>query len=120
MKQNENISITPTAYQQAAERTIYPDLSAKERLDLGGLGLAGEAGEVVDLIKKYLYNRNGKPLDIEKLKDELGDVCWYMAILLNTLGLSFEDCMHANMKKLVERHPNGFTPRYPSDSHASE
>ncbi len=112
--------VTPAVYQQAAERTIYPDLSIADRLGLCGLGLAGETGEVVDLLKKHLYNRNGKPLDTAKIADELGDVLWYMAILLNTLGLTFEECMRTNLIKLEARHPNGFIPRYTSDSHASE
>jgi NTP pyrophosphatase (non-canonical NTP hydrolase) len=89
-------------------------------LGLCSLGLSGEIGEVTDLLKKYLYHRNGKPLDTEKLKDELGDVLWYFFILLDTLGLSFEEVMIANAAKLEERHQSGFNPQYASDSHASE
>jgi NTP pyrophosphatase (non-canonical NTP hydrolase) len=80
----------PEDYQKAALRTLYPDLTTNERLGLCGLGLTGEIGEVTDLLKKHLYHRNGKPLNIEKLKDELGDVLWYYFVLLDTVGLPFE------------------------------
>lgn len=85
--------MTPLDYQKAALRTLYPDLTTNERLGLCGLGLVGEIGEVMDLLKKFLYHRNGKPLDVDKLKDELGDVLWYFFILLDTVGLTFEQVM---------------------------
>jgi len=59
-------------------------------------------------------------LDVEKMKNEMGDVLWYFSILLSTLGLTFEDVIEANVTKLRERHPEGFRPRYESDSGASE
>src|SRR5215469_14883580 len=109
----------PEDYQKAALRTLYPDLTTNERFGLCGLGLAGETGEVADMLKKHLYHRNGKPLDVNKLKDELGDVMWYFFVLLDTVGLSFEEVLEANVAKLLERHPDGFNPRYASDSSAS-
>jgi len=113
-------TITPSEYQGKALRTVYPDLTTRERLGLCGLGLSGELGEVTDLLKKFLYHRNGKPLDTEKLKDELGDVLWYFSVLCSTLDLTLEEVMHANIAKLEKRHANGFTPRYASDSQSSE
>jgi NTP pyrophosphatase (non-canonical NTP hydrolase) len=110
----------PKEYQEKALRTLYPDLTVNDLLGLCGLGLSGEIGEVVDMIKKHLYHRNGKPLSIEKMRDELGDVLWYFSILCSILGLTFEDVMEASIAKLEKRHPNGFTPLYVSDSHASE
>jgi len=112
--------MTPQDYSKCALRTLYPDLTTNERLGLCGLGLSGEIGEVTDSLKKFLSHRNGKPLDRDKLKDELGDVLWYYAVLLDTLGLTFEDVMLANAIKCDLRHPNGFNPHYTSDSHASE
>jgi NTP pyrophosphatase (non-canonical NTP hydrolase) len=112
--------MTPQEYQIEALRTIYSDLTYQERLSLCGLGLAGETGEIADILKKFLHHRNGKPLDIEKMKSELGDVLWYFSILLSTLGLTFEDVMQANADKLRARHPSGFVPRYKSDSGISE
>ena len=95
--------ISPQAYQEEALRTLYPDLSVNERLGLCGLGLVGETGEVADMLKKYLYHRNGKPLDVEKLKDELGDVLWYYFILLDTLGLTFEEMVRTDVPKYERR-----------------
>jgi NTP pyrophosphatase (non-canonical NTP hydrolase) len=113
-------AITPQEYMRCALRTLYPDLTRNERLGLCGLGLSGEIGEVTDLLKKFLYHRNGKPLDKDRLKDELGDVLWYFFVLLDTLGLPFEAVMLANAIKLEQRHHGGFHPQYVSDSHASE
>jgi NTP pyrophosphatase (non-canonical NTP hydrolase) len=107
-------------YQEKALRTVYPDLTHNERLGLAGLGLSGEVGEVTDMLKKFLYHRNGKPLDVAKLTDELGDVMWYFAVLCDTLDITIEDCLQANIAKLEARHANGFTPRYVSDSRVSE
>jgi len=107
-------------YQKQALRTVYPDLTQQERLGLAGLGLSGEAGEVCDLLKKYLFHRNGKPLDIEKIRDESGDVLWYLNLLFATLGLTWEEVMEANIAKLEARHANGFNPRYNSDTGVSQ
>ena len=111
--------MTPNDYQTFALRTISADLTDRERLELCGLALSGEIGEVTDLLKKYLYHQSGKPLDMEKMKDELGDVLWHFAVLLSTLGLTFEEVIQANIAKLQARRPGGFTPQYPSDSGAS-
>jgi len=110
----------PQEYQEKVLRTLYSDLSVNDRLGLCGLGLSGEIGEVTDMLKKHLYHRNGKPLDREKLKDELGDVLWYFSVLCSTLGFTLEDVMVANIAKNEKRHPNGFTPLYASDSGVSD
>jgi len=80
----------------------------EQKLSLGGLGVAGEAGEVADLIKKVLHH--SKPLDKDKIIKEMGDVYWYLEYLGATLDVSTEDVLAANVKKLKERHPNGWTP----------
>ena len=80
--------------------------SSDERLLLGAMGLAGESGEVVDLIKKVHFA--GHPLDIVKVKDELGDVMWYIALLCHTLDFSLEDLRAGNVAKMHIRYPNGF------------
>ena|SRR5436305_1174442 len=107
-------------YTEKALQTLRPDQTANERLSLCGLGMAGETGEIADLLKKYLHHRNGKPLSSEKIKDELGDVIWYAVVLADTLGFSLQDAMKANIAKLEARHPSGFVPNYGSDSGASE
>jgi len=93
-------------YQQLAART------SGESSDIvnGALGLAGEAGEVVELIKKHRYH--GRDLDLDALKKELGDLLWYMAETASQAGLSLDDIAAHNVAKLKERHPDGFDPSY--------
>ncbi len=77
------------------------------RLINGALGLAGECGEIVDIIKKHTqYN---KTLDIAHLKEECGDVLWYMAIILEDIGSSFDEVMGLNRQKLDKRFPVKFS-----------
>jgi len=67
-----------------------------------GLGLAGEAGEVADLIKKNLFHDD--QMDMNKLVKELGDVCWYLVAICNRYDLDLADVMAANIEKLQKRH----------------
>lgn len=90
-------------YQQAAMRFHVPD---PVRLAAYALGIAGEAGEVADLVKKHIGH--GHPLDVEKLKRELGDVLWYVAGLAELHGLWLSEVATANIEKLETRYPNGF------------
>ena len=59
-----------------------------------------------DHIKKWKYQ--GHDLDKEKLLNELGDVCWYIAVLAKALETDLETVMNLNIKKLKNRYPNGF------------
>lgn len=90
-------------YQESAARFHTPD---PVRLAAYGLGIAGEAGECADLIKKHIGH--GHPLDVEKLKLELGDVLWYVAGLATVCGLTLGDIATTNLAKLEKRYPNGF------------
>jgi NTP pyrophosphatase (non-canonical NTP hydrolase) len=80
--------------------------SSRDGLILAGLGLAGESGEVVDLIKKHLYH--GADLDRARLLEEAGDVFWYLDEVLYRIGHSIGDAFAANDRKLEERYPHGF------------
>lgn len=71
------------------------------------LGLAGEAGEVADHIKKHLYH--GHALLPDALVLELGDVLFYVQLLCNAIGVSMDDVITRNEAKLKERYPNGFS-----------
>lgn len=73
---------------------------------LAGMGLAGEAGEVCDELKKVLIH--GKTLDRVKLIDELGDVLWYFQHTLNEFGISVEEVVRHNVFKLCERYPDQY------------
>lgn len=79
--------------------------------DLGGvfnacLGLAGEAGETADMIKKWIFHE--KELDVEHLKKELGDVMWYMALMCESFGFDLNEILQMNVDKLKARYPEGF------------
>jgi len=75
-------------------------------LNLAAMGLAGEAGEVVDLIKKHQHH--GVALDREKLIREAGDVLWYLQYLCEVLQISLDDIALENVYKLRLRYPDGF------------
>lgn len=94
-------------FQEAALRTSQSD-PHRERMMVQALGLAGEAGEVGQLVKKWAWH--GKPLDVEKMKDELSDVLWYVADLASALHLNLDEVASHNVEKLRKRYPNGFTP----------
>lgn len=94
------------AYQESALRTINKKLEKSELLVNAALGLSGESGEVADLIKKWKFQ--GHDLDTEKVAEELGDVCWYIALACFCIGLGLEDVMEMNIDKLKARYPEGF------------
>jgi len=104
---------SPDDYQKLASRTLVsgPDfeLTDQEFMALwGAIGLAGEAGEVADSLKKGILHRHG--VDVQKLKKELGDVCWYLASICTVYDLSLSDVMQTNVEKLLSRYPNGYNP----------
>ena len=98
--------MTINEYQQFAMTTLNPELSEKDVLINGVVGLCGESGEAIDLVKKWLAQ--GHELDREKLAKELGDICWYLAETATAIGYDLEDIMAANIEKLKKRYPQGF------------
>lgn len=93
-------------YQAMAMRTMNHELKQRDRLAEAGLGLAGEAGEVVDHIKKHFAQ--GHDLDEEKIKEELGDLMWYLAYTAYILCIPLDDVAVMNIEKLNKRYPAGF------------
>lgn len=70
-------------------------------------GIAGEAGEIIDAVKKtWIY---GQPLDTENILEECGDTLFYVVALLLEHGFSLDDAMHYNMFKLSKRYPDGYS-----------
>lgn len=100
--------MTPNEYQELAIRTASKKTmsTTDHMINTGALGLTGEAGEVSDLVKKYLYH--GHTLEFDKVKKELGDVLWYVALTAKAIGVPLEDVMIANIEKLKKRYPDGF------------
>jgi NTP pyrophosphatase (non-canonical NTP hydrolase) len=117
-------------YQELAMRTAGVS-EGRDAQSMGGLGLGGEAselfelflestesflkaarlavlaGKTVDYLKKVVHH--GHPLDKEKVKKELGDVLWYVALVANACGLSMNEIAEANIEKLKKRFPEGFS-----------
>ena len=98
--------MTINEYQKLAMTTLNPELSKKDVLINGVMGLCGESGEAIDIVKKWLAQ--GHELDHEKLKKELGDICWYLAETATALDCDLEEIMAANIEKLKKRYPEGF------------
>lgn len=73
----------------------------------GCLGLSGEAGELNDLVKKWIFHK--KPLDREHMKKEIGDVCWYIADICHSMGFDLGEIFQMNIDKLKVRYPEGFS-----------
>ena len=94
-------------YQQLALRTAGHREDVQKTLTNTALGLAGESGEVADIIKKTFYH--GHPLDKEALYRELGDVLWYLAVMADALGYDLDEIAQANVDKLRARYPEGFS-----------
>lgn len=98
-------------YQKLAARThvdSIPDLTDTELMVLwDAVGLAGESGETLDLVKKIVFHRH--PFDKTKLKKEVGDCLWYLACLATTLGLDLDEVANENIEKLKIRYPDGFS-----------
>ncbi len=93
-------------YQKLAMVTLNPALSNKEVLINGVMGLCGESGEAIDIVKKWLAQ--GHELDKAHLAKELGDIAWYLAEVSTALDIPLSDILQANIEKLKKRYPEGF------------
>ncbi len=98
--------MTINEYQRLAMKTLNPELDKKDVLINGVMGLCGESGEAIDIVKKWLAQ--GHALDKEKLTKELGDIAWYLAETAYALDIPLEDILQGNIEKLKKRYPEGF------------
>ena len=96
-------------YQRLASRTAGGFADDGEALKCWALGLAGEAGEFANLIKKALYHGHDRNETFIKAAEELGDVLWYLAAAADKIGLSLSQIAEANIAKLRLRYPDGFS-----------
>jgi len=87
--------------------TCAMSTSGDMTLPMAALGIAGEAGEVADHIKKHIGH--GHPLDRQAVAKELGDVLWYVAAMADLLGTPLEQIAQMNLDKLRARYPEGFS-----------
>ena len=99
-------------YQRLAARTLVDEpgfeISPEQLMIVwSAIGLAGEAGEIAELVKKGIFHQHG--IDVERFKKELGDVLWYVAALCTELNVDMSEIMQKNIQKLKLRYPNGFS-----------
>lgn len=105
--------MTPAEYTDLALRTEHtPPFVANDprlsKLFHAAMGMATESGEVFDILKRHVCY--GKDLDEAHLLEEVGDLLWYIALALSTLGTNFEACMEKNVAKLEARYGGKFSP----------
>lgn len=96
-------------YEVQAMRTLNPEVEKMGKtalLDEALKGLAGEAGEALDILKKHQYQ--GHELDERSVISELGDAAWYLAEAAYALGIPLSKILNRNLDKLKRRYPNGF------------
>ena len=98
--------MTVNEYQKLAMTMLNPALTEKDILINSVMGLCGESGEAIDIVKKHLFQ--GHDLDKEKLAKELGDIAWYLAEAATALNMDLDDIFAANIEKLKKRYPEGF------------
>lgn len=94
-------------YQTLAMVTLNPALDRREMLINSVMGLCGESGEAIDIVKKWMAQ--GHTLDKHRLAKELGDIAWYLAEAATALDMPLEEILYANIDKLRKRYPEGFS-----------
>ena len=94
-------------YQRLAMTTLNKDLNKKDVLINAVMGLCGESGEAIDIVKKHLHQ--GHELNKDKLIKELGDIAWYLAEAAYALDVDLSDVLEGNINKLKARYPEGFS-----------
>ena len=93
-------------YQTLAMQTDSQYKNQTDRLMNAVMGLCGESGETIDIVKKHLFQ--GHELNKDDLVEELGDILWYIALCADTIGIPLSDVASANINKLRKRYPDGF------------
>jgi NTP pyrophosphatase (non-canonical NTP hydrolase) len=94
-------------YQEACKKTAKEFATPETEIATWGLGIAGEAGDVASCIKKVFAQKNEAIK--EGLKENLGDIMWYIAMICNFFDWELEGVLNENIEKLRKRYPKGFT-----------
>lgn len=102
----EDTVLTINEYQTQALRTTKEDMEKGLLFEEGAMGLCGEAGEVIDILKKAKFQ--GHEIEVEHVVKELGDIAWYLAVSAYALGYDLETVLRTNIEKLKKRYPDGF------------
>ncbi len=84
----------------------------------GLMGLNGEAGEAIDILKKHFFQ--GHEFDQEHMAKELGDIAWYLAVSADAIGYDLETIFQMNVDKLKARYPDGFDSEHSQHRSAND
>lgn len=93
-------------YKKESERT-NKDRGFNFNVIHAALGIHTEGAELADVIKKYIFY--GKKIDVVNIKEEIGDILWYIAILCREFNFNLDDILQINIDKLKIRFPEKFT-----------
>lgn len=115
MKANEYQKLAMRTNDGLCSQRLYqcmPQAEPFQMVDIGeiinaSLGLSGEIGELNDMIKKSVFH--GHFVDGEDIKKEIGDICWYVALMCKGFGFDLEEILQMNIDKLKKRYPEGFS-----------
>jgi NTP pyrophosphatase (non-canonical NTP hydrolase) len=99
--------MTLDEFQEMAARTTNVALDDRDRLLDAAAGLAEESGEILSLVRKHAFQ--GRVLDRERLKLELGDALWCLAMTAKSAGFTLSEVGASNASKLRARYPEGYT-----------
>ena len=97
--------ISEMDYDCDAKKTVSKNIHFFKALN-GAMGLNGEAGEVIDILKKHIFQ--GHNFDKDHFIEEVGDCAWYIAQIADALGVSLQEIFLRNIEKLKSRYPDGF------------
>ncbi len=92
-------------YQRLAEQTINSNLAGTDSFAVAALGLVGEAGEIGEMVKKWIGQ--GHTLDLDKVTEELGDVLWYVSYMATLIQEPLSVVASNNIDKLRKRYNGG-------------
>ena len=96
-------------YQKLCEITSKKSDNKEMEISCWELGVSGEAGDIASCIKKLIFHKNESIKD--GIKENIGDIMWYTAMICNWFEWNFEEILDENIKKLKERYPHGFTEK---------
>ena len=105
--QKEIMRTSGSAEAIGARITQYISEPLNVMLIHGAIGITTESGELMDALKKWMMY--GNKLDLTNIKEELGDIEWYLALIRNALNVSQEEVQQLNLAKLKKRYPEKFT-----------
>jgi NTP pyrophosphatase (non-canonical NTP hydrolase) len=104
------MTMTFADYQERSRRTLNNSVDETKQMINYALGLAGEAGELINVIKKHQFHAAPLELTETRVRDEMGDVLWYLAAIASWYSIDLAEVAAQNIEKLERRYPDGFRP----------